>query len=221
MASSPTGIDRREALRRTLLLMGGLLSVPTLEAVAAACDGDSLHAATDAQSLSAAQRSTLAALVGEIIPGTDTPGAVELGVPAFVTLMLPFLGGTVRARVADGLDSLDALARRTHGAPLARCGAAARLALVETLDREALHRNAEASAGATLGARTDERGQPEAIPARAGAAASGWYRTVKELTLLGYYTSQVGATKELRYVQVPGRFDPCVPFAKIGRAWAV
>lgn len=47
-----------------------------------------------------------------------------------------------------------------------------------------------------------------------------FFRTMKELTVLGYYTSQPGATKELRYVQVPGRYDGCVPFPKDGRAWA-
>jgi hypothetical protein len=49
----------------------------------------------------------------------------------------------------------------------------------------------------------------------------GWFfRRMKELTLLGYYTSQPGATQELKYAQVPGRFDGCIPFATVGRAWA-
>ena len=47
-----------------------------------------------------------------------------------------------------------------------------------------------------------------------------FFRMMKELTILGYYTSQPGATKELRYVQVPGRYDGCVPFAENGREWA-
>jgi hypothetical protein len=48
-----------------------------------------------------------------------------------------------------------------------------------------------------------------------------FFRMMKELTILGYYTSQPGATKELHYVQVPGRYDGCVPFPPNGRAWAV
>ena len=48
-----------------------------------------------------------------------------------------------------------------------------------------------------------------------------FFRMMKELTILGYYTSQPGATKELRYVQVPGRYDGCVPFPATGRAWAL
>jgi hypothetical protein len=53
------------------------------------------------------------------------------------------------------------------------------------------------------------------------ASTRHYFRTIKELVIVGYYTSQPGATKELRYVQVPGRFDGCVPMSKIGRTWAV
>jgi hypothetical protein len=48
-----------------------------------------------------------------------------------------------------------------------------------------------------------------------------FWRTMKELTLVGYYTSEPGATKELRYEATPARYDACVPLAKIGRAWSV
>ena len=46
-------------------------------------------------------------------------------------------------------------------------------------------------------------------------------RTFKELTLVGYYTSQVGATQELKYARVPGRFEGCVPLSTVGRTWSV
>jgi hypothetical protein len=44
---------------------------------------------------------------------------------------------------------------------------------------------------------------------------------MKELTLVGYYTSEPGATQELRHEPVPGRYQACVPLSEIGRAWAV
>ncbi len=52
-------------------------------------------------------------------------------------------------------------------------------------------------------------------------AADPFFRSLKELTLVGYYTSEIGATRELRHVAVPGRFEGCIPFAQIGRTWAV
>ena len=48
-----------------------------------------------------------------------------------------------------------------------------------------------------------------------------YFRMMKELTLLGYFTSEVGCTKALRYVPVPGRFDGCIPYKKGDKAWAL
>jgi hypothetical protein len=37
---------------------------------------------------------------------------------------------------------------------------------------------------------------------------------MKELALLGYFTSEIGCTQAQRYTESPGRFDPCVPYVK-------
>jgi hypothetical protein len=42
----------------------------------------------------------------------------------------------------------------------------------------------------------------------------------KELTMVGYFTSEVGATQVLRYEPVPGFYDGCIPFEEVGRTWA-
>ncbi|MDR3697364.1 gluconate 2-dehydrogenase subunit 3 family protein [Mucilaginibacter sp.] len=47
-----------------------------------------------------------------------------------------------------------------------------------------------------------------------------YFKMMKEITLLGFFTSQVGATKALRYVETPGHFDGCVPYKKGDKAWA-
>lgn len=47
-----------------------------------------------------------------------------------------------------------------------------------------------------------------------------YFKMMKELTLLGYFTSEIGATKALRYVAVPGHYDGCVPYKKGDKAWA-
>jgi len=47
-----------------------------------------------------------------------------------------------------------------------------------------------------------------------------YFILLKQLTLLGYFTSEIGCTQARRYVETPGRFDGCVPYAKGDKAWA-
>ena len=47
-----------------------------------------------------------------------------------------------------------------------------------------------------------------------------YFRMMKELALLGYFTSEIGYTKAMRYVESPGRFDPCIPYTPGEPAWA-
>ncbi len=48
-----------------------------------------------------------------------------------------------------------------------------------------------------------------------------YFSQMKQLTLLGYFTSKEGATQALRYVAVPGRFEACIPYKKGDKAWAL
>jgi len=47
-----------------------------------------------------------------------------------------------------------------------------------------------------------------------------FFEEFKELTLVGYFSSQIGAEEELRYEQYPGPYQGCVPFEQVGRTWA-
>src|SRR4029077_20256972 len=60
-----------------------------------------------------------------------------------------------------------------------------------------------------------------ALLERLDREAAPFFRTFKDLTLVGYYQSEIGATRELHHVPVPGRYDGCVPPGQVGRTWAV
>jgi hypothetical protein len=47
-----------------------------------------------------------------------------------------------------------------------------------------------------------------------------YFRMMKELALLGYFSSELGCTKAMRYIESPGRFDPCIPYTPDEPAWA-
>jgi hypothetical protein len=59
-----------------------------------------------------------------------------------------------------------------------------------------------------------------AVPGITKEPPRHYFRMMKELALLGYFTSEIGYTKAMRYVESPGRFDPCTPYTKGETAWA-
>lgn len=197
--STPALIDRREALRRTSLLLGGIISAPTVAALLSGCDAPAPAAGWTPRALSATEAAQVATIVGHIIPTTDTPGAREAGVDRFIDRMLAeYYSTDNRAAFLRGLADVDRRAHAVKGTAFLDLDPGEQRDLLTALDAEAYRRETVSTAP----------GQPP------------FMRAMKELTLLGYYTSQAGATQELRYARVPGRFDGCVAFENIGRSWA-
>jgi len=190
-------MDRREAIRRVALVLGGTLSAPALAGLLAGCEKSARAPGTAwvPRAVSPEQGEMIAVIADLIIPTTDTPGARAVGVHEFIdTMLADYYDAGDRARFAEGLTTLDARARASCGEAFVRCAPERQIGLIVQPDHD-----------------TFASPQPD----------RPFFPTMKELTLLGYYTSEAGATSELRYVAVPGRFEGCVPFTAIGRTWAV
>jgi hypothetical protein len=65
-----------------------------------------------------------------------------------------------------------------------------------------------------------DREQKAYMDGKAADAPAHYFRMMKELTLLGYFTSEIGCSQAMRYRETPGRFDPCVPYTPGETAWA-
>jgi hypothetical protein len=190
----PDSIDRREALRCTALLLGGAISAPTLAAMLAGCETPAAgETGWRPSALSDEQGAQVATIAEHIIPATDTPGARGAGVHRFIDRMLAeYYSADERAAFLAGLADVDTRAKNAKGKTFLDLSPSEQRDVLAALDAEAYRR----------------------------APHPTFFRTMKELTLLGYYTSQIGATQELKYARVPGRFDGCIPFVTIGRAWS-
>jgi gluconate 2-dehydrogenase gamma chain len=204
-------ITRREALKQVAILLGGAISAPTL---AGALDANTRRAWASAQgwaprTLSASQLELVAVMADHIIPETDTPGARAAGVHRFVdTLLTDHYPATERDRFLAGLADVDARAQSRQGRSFVACAAAEQIALLTQMDEEAYP--AAGAAGAATGA----------TGAGGAAAHEGWFfRRMKELTLVGYYTSEIGASRELR-VSPFGTYRGDIPYTSVGRAWS-
>lgn len=196
--STSEGIDRREALRRVGVLLGGLVSAPTAAGVLSGCERT-----TDAdwtpETLTAEQNEMVDTIAEIIIPATDTPGARAANVNRFVDAMLTgSYPPKTRDRFLAGLKETDARCQDAYGSAFVECSLEEQRALVGELDDETFGPDASAS---------DRENPP-------------FFRMMKELTLVGYYTSEIGASQELKTNIVPGHYDGDVPYDEIGRAWA-
>jgi len=147
-----------------------------------------------------------------ILPETATPGAKAAKTGAFMALMVTDAYTEPAQRAfRDGMRQLDDACRRANNASFMTASATQRLALLAALDREQKTVMEER-------ANAPRSRAPAAAPAEDRPAH--YFRMMKELALLGYFTSEIGYTRAMRYLETPGRFDPCAPHAPGDRTWA-
>jgi len=189
-------IDRREAIRRVTVLLGGV-ALAGGSSLVAACERAQRGAAAagagaGAGTFSAQDVALLDEVAETILPETKTPGAKAAHVGAFMALMVTDTYDDREQQIfRDGM-------RQLEQASFMAAKPAERLALLERLDRE----------------------QKTYMDGKADGAPAHYFRLMKELTLLGYFTSEIGCTQAQRYRETPGRFDPCVPYTPGETAWA-
>jgi hypothetical protein len=162
-----------------------------LQALALAATGV-LHAKPAASKLDESQQRLVAELAELIIPRTETPGAIDAGVPAFIDhIVSDWYTPVERAIFVEGL------------ATIAAAGPAQRTAALQSLEQQAS--GYSPPPGTSVFGKPDER--------------SPFFFKLKLLTVLGYYTSEIGATNELSFNPVPARYDGNVDFATVGKQW--
>jgi gluconate 2-dehydrogenase gamma chain len=182
-------LSRREAVQRLSRLVGGALSAPTVAALLSGCRAGPASADGSPGVLTADQVDLVGTLVDLIIPPTETPGAKDAGVPAFIDkLLADWVEPEDRGRFLTGLAEL--AVSFTEATPEQQT------ALLTRLDQEASRARAT------------------------GAHPLPFFATLKEWTVVGYYTSEIGATQELQWLAWPGRYDADLPLEQVGRTWA-
>lgn len=187
-------MNRRNAIRRSAGLLGLAVSTPWITAVLNGCKPTPALDFVPAF-LTTGQAQTIRALADVIIPRTDTPGAVDAGVPAFIDLMVKDVyTKEEQERFLAGLAAFEEGARQQGGA-FAELEAGAQADYVKSVHNQAVE--------------TAKKGEPKPFILMA-----------KELTLQGFFNSEPGATQVLQYNPVPGAYQGCVPLAEVGKAWA-
>lgn len=187
-------MNRRQAVIKMALLMGATVVGPRLLAAEFGSGrGSSARFGTDDIAL-------LDELGDTIIPDTDVPGAKAAGIGEFIAMMVnDCLTPSEQAGFADGLAGFSKDYRKRFGESFVAGKPAERLAFLNELNRRNQHRPRQARRG--------RRGEEPAVSGREIPNSTYFFRTLKELTILGYFTSEIGCTQALRFVEVPGRYD--------------
>lgn len=228
-------MNRRQLLQQVALLMGGAVCAPAVLGVLNGCSRR--QGASAPLVLDETQRAIIAEVAEIIIPRTDTPGAKDVGVPRFIASMLQeAFASEDQQSFISGLQDFDAAAQRAHDKPFLSLSQPQRVALTQSV-----HDSALAEANARLSTQrgwqqlarrgTMPVGQLRAIKKRltsmlgshAPRPVRPFILTMKELTLLGFFTSEIGATQILQYLPVPGRLQACIPLSEAGngKTWAL
>jgi hypothetical protein len=218
-------ITRRDCIQRVAGMLGGVALVGGDRLLAFSFD-DGAFARAMAQGVgtfTAADVALLDEIAETILPETSTPGAKAARTGAFMALMVTDVYTDRNQQVfRDGLRSVDEACRRAHGTAFMQATPAERLAVVEALDREQ-----QQVMDARVPAPSNRAPAPSALAQensselrRTDPEPAHYFRMMKELALLGYFTSEIGCTKAMRYIESPGRFDPCAPHQPGDRSWA-
>lgn len=214
-------MNRRDAMQRVAYLMGGALSAPTMIAMLEGCKSNTATEAATSFALSTDYKSLVAEIAEIIIPKTTTPGAKEAGVGPFVEMMLKdCYKPSQQEHFVNGLDALEEESKKTNGGKkFLESTPAQQTALLKKFE---MMSNEEAKKIETAKKVLDaETGLAKENKGKAETPPTPFFKLMKELTLLGYFTSEIGCKQALAYVEVPGKYEGCVKMTPGQKAWAL
>ena len=192
-------MKRRDALKRTALIMGYAVSATAMAGVMNGCKADTTtpDAIWKPQFFSAPQIKNLAEAVERILPKTETPGAKDMMVHRFIDELMHSIYKPEESKIySDGMDKMEANAQAAHQKSFADLEDTQKDALLTTMMKDA---------------KIEKDNNPD-------AEFPPFFNALKELTFLGFFTSEKVGKEVFAYDPVPGKYDGCIPLE--GNAWA-
>ena len=181
------GLNRREAIKKAAYVMGGALTAPTIAGIMKGC-APTMEPNWKPDYFSKEQAVTIMELSECILPATDTLGAKDLGVPRYIEEMVAVIYNRKnRESFMSGLQVFNKKVDDLFGKRFEE--------LTDEQKNQVVHEENEKL-------RT--------------ASERGWFYTMKELTITGFFTSEYGATKILQWQLVPVQWNGCIPVKEAG-----
>ena len=218
-------MNRREAVQYISLILGG--TVVGSSAFLAGCTTNSSSEVS--MVFSDADISLMDEIAETILPTTKTPGAKAAKVGQFMTVMVNDCYEAPDQKIFhEGLDQINKLSNKKFGDSFTKITPQQCHDLLVGLNKSS--GDFQSKINKEYAALPEEKihelimkknfdgKDPWADKRRADP--NYFYSMMKQLTMLGYFTSEIGCTQARRYVETPGRFDPCIPYKKGDKAFA-
>lgn len=220
-------MNRREAIQRVAMIMGGAIVGSNLF-----LEGCTRPSNKTVQTLFDQQNINLLDELAEaILPRTNTPGAKDAGVGSFIPVMVrDCYSEANQSAFVLGLQQVDSRAQKDFGKKFLELTKDEKFQFVEVQDKESKEFQDKRKEELKLKEeeiKSAENGKVEdfvikqKIDQMKEDTANHFFTLLKQITLTGYFTSEVGMTEGLRFVKIPGRFDGEFPYQKGDRAWAL
>lgn len=188
-------MKRREALR----LLASAATLPLLSRKAFSlfqAVHEQLPDQPALKTLNPHQNETVTTIAEIIIPQTTTPGAKAARVNEFIDLILTeWYDEEEKSTFLTGLVDVDSRAQDLFGKDFVECGKKQQVELLQALDDEV----------------AAVRAEPDLRRRRNRPPEKNFFFMIKQLTLVGYYTSQIGFEQELHAEIIPSRHAGCIP----------
>lgn len=214
-------MNRRNALQRVAIMMGGVISAPTMVAMMQGCSTLGTESVTSF-SFSPDYQKLVAEIAEVIIPKTDTPGAKEAGVGPFIETMIGDCYKEFQQKhFVAGLDAVSAKAK-AKGGDFASLSEEQKISILKSMETGAKDELELQKGKAETKIRDAETGLEKSVGKNTGEEVpTPFFNIMKELTLFGYFTSEPGCKEALAYLPIPGRYEGCVTLEPGQKAWAL
>jgi hypothetical protein len=225
---TPEMITRREAVARVAALLGGVALIGG-NALITGCRAEKTDVAFTP--FTADEIAYLDEIADTILPTTSTPGAKAAKTGELMARMVTDSYSPEDQKIfRAGMVKLDDASKdKNGGKTFMQATPEQRLALLKTVDKEHFdysekQRLEGLKKSKEFLTRALQENAPTTESQQAVAATEDppnrYFRMMKELSLLGYFTSEIGATQALRYEESPGKWEPCIPYKPGEKAYA-
>ncbi|UAY57077.1 gluconate 2-dehydrogenase subunit 3 family protein [Arachidicoccus terrestris] len=216
-------MQRREALRNVALLVGGgiVLSGTTMSVLFDSCSSPKKKAGA---LVTEDQQKVITEVADIIIPTTSCPGAKAAGVGPFVTLMMKdCYPEDVQKDFVKGLEAFIKDAKSELGKDFLKASRAEQEKAVASLREKTIAKKKQDDKDPNNTIKIDVPTAGSFVKTAADTSKKKnhyFFELTRDLTIMGYFSSEIGATQARAYVAVPGHYDGCVDLKPGQKAWA-